>query len=111
VGDRTDELAVLDDGRAAHALDDPPRFGKKGFVGDFDGEAFIGGGVPLDRGDPNFVLLGSIALQGAINGRLSFGDLAPKSDGQGIAGAGARQACQHAVHAAMGVAQERADLS
>ena len=48
VGDGSDELAVLDDGRARHALNDTARFIKESRVGDLDRKAFIRGGVAVD---------------------------------------------------------------
>ena len=41
VRDRADELAVLNDGRAAHALDNSTCFGKKCLVRDLYSKAFI----------------------------------------------------------------------
>ena len=41
VRDRTDELAVLDDGAAAHALDDPAGQGKKVRIGHPDDHIFV----------------------------------------------------------------------
>ena len=43
VGDGADELAVLDDGTAAHALDNAAGEGGETFVRDFKDEALVGG--------------------------------------------------------------------
>ena len=42
MGDGADELAVLDDGAAAHTLDDAAGFGDQIGIGDGHGEAFVG---------------------------------------------------------------------
>ena len=53
VRDRADELAVLDDGGAAHAADDAAREGDQGGILDVDGEGLgaVGAIVDLANGD------------------------------------------------------------
>ena len=85
VGDSTDELTVLNDGRARHSLNDPSRFGKECFVGYLDGKAFIGSGISLDLGNSDVIFLGGVAFQGTPDGGVSFLDLVTQTDGDRLA--------------------------
>ena len=65
VGDRAHDLAVLNNGGAAHALNDSSRGGQKIGIGYGHGEALGARSVPIDIGDFYVVLLNLIGVQGA----------------------------------------------
>ena len=82
---RADQLAVLDDGAAAHALHDAAGRVQQARIGHAQHHAFGGGSVLLaDMGDFDGVLLHAASADGAEDGRRARMDGRARADGQAV---------------------------
>ena len=102
MGHRPHELAVLDDGASAHALDDAPCLLDQGRIRDRQGEAFGACGGAVDGGDLHLVLPHLAVIQGAEDGGVPLPQLRFLGYGE-LSGGGCGAAGEHAVHAAFGI--------
>ena len=104
VGDGAHQLAVLDDGRAAHPLHDAPRHRQKVVVLDLHREAFRTTGVAVDIADLHVVLLRLVAVQGGENIGGALVKISTQSQLQGLGNAFGDLG-KYAPYAARGVPQ------
>ena len=105
------ELAVLDNGRAAHSLDYSARLLKERGVCYLDVEALSCARVAVDIGYLDLVFLRRIALKRAVDMRLALADVVAKSErerrGRKIFG----ERGHYSKHATFGILQKRAAFS
>ena len=82
---RADQLAVLDDGAAAHALHDAAGRVQQARIGYAQHHAFGGGSVLLaDVGDFDSIFLHAASADGAEDGRRARMDGRARADGQAV---------------------------
>ena len=106
VGDGTDELAVLNDGGAAHALYDAAGLFQELSIGHFDGEAFAAFGVAVDIGDLHLISADAVVVKSAQNVCGAVLNIVLQGNGDGFFRDGCRLLRQDSVDAAFGVAKE-----
>ena len=110
MGHRPHELAVLDDGAAAHALDDAPCLLDQGGIRDRQGEAFGARSGAVDGGDLHAVLPHLAVVQGAEDGGIPLPQLLLAAYGQ-AGGGGGWDLGKDPVDPAFGVPQEGSRLA
>ena len=86
VGHSADQLAVLNNGAAAHPLDNASRFLQQGRIGDGNGEAFVACGPRVNIRYGYLIALNGIAVQCAIQIGRPLPQLTLPTDGDGLAG-------------------------
>ena len=105
---RADQPAVLQNGAAAHALDDAARFGQQALVGDLDDHAArLGRVLPKDLDELDGVFAHTLAVHGAQDAGWARVDGVLAADGQAVGVERVRKLGGHiAIDAEDGVAMD-----